>query len=106
MKRKAPLRRVGRRKRREQGAEQEFRRAVLERCVVYRARFTDDGEHIPRLYACEVCGRRQFQELDAHHIQPRSRGGSHDPSNGLGCCRRCHGEIHDHSHPDWRKYVH
>lgn len=35
------------------------------------------------------------QPKHAHHIQPRARGGTHDPENGLWVCALCHGWIHD-----------
>jgi hypothetical protein len=31
-----------------------------------------------------------------HHVLPRSRGGQHEPGNGLYVCAPCHRFIHDH----------
>jgi 5-methylcytosine-specific restriction endonuclease McrA len=38
-------------------------------------------------YCCANCGERA---TEAHHIIPRARGGSDDPSNLLALCGRCH----------------
>lgn len=52
-------------------------------------------------YQCQKCGRyggpRGNVELHAHHIRPKSKGGSHHPSNLLTVCKRCHERIHGHS---------
>ncbi len=108
LKRKSPLRRQGARAKRQESAEREFRRAVLERCTVSQPARSSDGLLMPRLYQCERCKRRQFQELDAHHLKPRSRGGKHEASNGAGLCGGpdgCHRKIHDHVVADWREWV-
>ena len=44
------------------------------------------------LHRCHACGRRH--DLHVHHIEPRSRGGSNDPSNLLTLCRFCHATTH------------
>jgi len=31
-----------------------------------------------------------------HHVLPRSRGGKHEPENGLFVCAHCHAWIHAH----------
>ena len=43
-------------------------------------------------WRCQVCGDRQ--QLDIHHIIPRSRGGSDSQDNLITLCRTCHGDIH------------
>lgn len=93
MKRSSPLRRTGRlrqvgaRAKREAAALALFRRAVLERA---------GGR-------CERCGKAG--RLHAHHIRPRSRGGKHELANGAALCPACHGSTHDHTAPDWRRWV-
>ncbi len=54
-----------------------FRRhAPLSRRAVYAR---DDN-------TCQYCGRRA-ESID--HVQPRSRGGRHEWTNVVACCRRC-----------------
>ena len=43
-------------------------------------------------WRCQVCGNRQ--QLDIHHIFPRSRGGTDSQDNLTTLCRTCHGETH------------
>ena len=38
---------------------------------------------------CEHCGKKA---VDAHHIIPRSAGGSNDINNLIALCRACHDE--------------
>lgn len=49
-------------------------------------------------YTCQNCGRRGGPhgnyELNAHHIVPKSKGGSHALSNLKTLCRGCHDAIH------------
>lgn len=49
-------------------------------------------------YTCQNCGAnggtRGSAELHAHHIVPKSKGGSHKKSNLVTLCRECHGAIH------------
>lgn len=78
LKRKKPLRRFGLRRIRELVAERRFRALVLER----------DG------YRCQRCRRDRCAALDAHHLLPRGRGGSHHISNGVTLCRACHDGVH------------
>lgn len=51
-------------------------------------------------YTCQECGALGgswgSNELHAHHIQPISRGGSHDLSNLKTLCKDCHEELHGH----------
>lgn len=83
LRRRKPLARVhrlrvlGLRALREQQALRSFRKAVLERA----------GRR------CERCGSDRM--LHAHHILPRSLGGTHDPENGACLCWRCHRLVHD-----------
>lgn len=84
---RTPLRRYGKRAQREAEALAAFRSAVLAR-----------GR-------CEVEGCKRTKNLHAHHIKPRSRGGKHDPSNGIAVCFEHHRAIHDHSLEGWSRYV-
>jgi hypothetical protein len=51
-------------------------------------------------YRCQRCGARGGSrgnaELHAHHQTPKSRGGSHRPSNLETLCRECHSKEHGH----------
>ena len=52
-----------------------------------------------------ICARCfNYGPRDAHHILPRSRGGTHDAKNGVGLCRKCHMAVHAHA-PDWRNWI-
>lgn len=57
---------------------------------------------------CERCGARPdgSRVLHAHHLCPRGRGGTDDPSNGAALCWICHSKVHDHTAPDWRRWLH
>ncbi|MBK7380497.1 MAG: HNH endonuclease [Ignavibacteriales bacterium] len=44
---------------------------------------------------CFICGSRQF--LTAHHIKPRSEGGSHDLRNLVCLCNNCHDNVEGES---------
>lgn len=50
-------------------------------------------------HSCQNCGRRGGrggnQELHAHHIVPKSKGGTHQESNLITLCKDCHQAIHD-----------
>lgn len=50
-------------------------------------------------WACQNCGRRGGpygdQELHAHHIVPKGRGGSHRISNLVTLCDDCHAAVHN-----------
>lgn len=46
---------------------------------------------------CTMCRDKgsTFHELEAHHIIPRSRGGSDHPLNLVTLCKKCHhGKVH------------
>jgi len=43
---------------------------------------------------CQVPGCRHHRYLDLHHIQPRSRGGGHAPSNLVTVCSTHHELLH------------
>jgi 5-methylcytosine-specific restriction endonuclease McrA len=85
------LRQVGKRGRAIRKEIDAVREAVLERAAG----------------ACERCG--STSALHLHHIQPRSRGGAHHASNLVALCSKpdggCHGKVHAHSVPDWRRWV-
>ena len=52
-------------------------------------------------YLCQNCGSKGGSdgeaELHAHHIVPKSRGGTHELSNLQTVCSRCHNAIHGKS---------
>ena len=87
--RQTRLRRVGKRARRELADIVRFRRAVLAQAG----------------YRCERCGvGERERRIEAHHYLPRSRGGTHDPSNGIALCFICHDGAHRHL-DDWRRWI-
>lgn len=45
---------------------------------------------------CGVHGPRDKVALHVHHIKPRGRGGSDDPSNLITLCSKCHAEQPHH----------
>jgi len=51
-------------------------------------------------YQCQNCGSsggpKGNSELHAHHIVPKSSGGTHDLSNLVCLCKECHNLVHDH----------
>jgi len=51
-------------------------------------------------YECQNCGRGGESnniELHAHHIVPKSKGGTHKMSNLISLCEKCHSAIHYNS---------
>lgn len=52
-------------------------------------------------YTCQNCGSmggpRGNAELHAHHIVPKSRGGTHATSNLVSLCKQCHNTVHSKS---------
>jgi 5-methylcytosine-specific restriction endonuclease McrA len=44
-------------------------------------------------YTCQICGSRK--NLEAHHLVPRSRGGSNVVENGITLCKECHKAVHE-----------
>jgi len=47
-------------------------------------------------FKCQRCGASDT-ELHAHHIKPKSKGGSHSTSNLKTLCKSCHESVHGHS---------
>lgn len=49
-------------------------------------------------FTCQNCGRRGGphgnHELHAHHVVPKSKGGTHRKSNLKTLCKQCHNSIH------------
>lgn len=49
-------------------------------------------------YECQNCGaiggKKGNAELHAHHVVPKSKGGSHDTSNLVTVCKECHNAVH------------
>ncbi len=86
---------------------------------MYRVNTTKSGENSYRLsllyrdrFTCKKCGQKHSVInkynielpasdglLDLHHIVPKAKGGSDDPSNLVTWCRSCHELWHD-SHND------
>jgi rubredoxin len=52
-------------------------------------------------YTCQNCGtkggKRGNQDLHAHHVVPKSNGGTHKESNLIAVCKECHKAIHGNS---------
>lgn len=49
-------------------------------------------------YNCQNCGRdcnKNDIQLHAHHIVPKSKGGTHNTSNLISLCEDCHNSIHN-----------
>jgi len=44
-------------------------------------------------YICQHCGLKD--NLQAHHIKPKAKGGSNIVSNGITLCSSCHKALHD-----------
>ena len=42
--------------------------------------------------------------MHAHHLLPRSRGGTDEPSNGAALCPWCHLAVHEHR-DDWQDWI-
>ena len=43
---------------------------------------------------CKICNKKT-NELESHHIVPKSRGGGDDDSNMILLCLSCHSKAHD-----------
>lgn len=54
-------------------------------------------------YTCQRCGAEGGPhgdvELHAHHVVPKSQGGSHSLNNLTTLCYSCHNAVHDHHIP-------
>lgn len=44
-------------------------------------------------YKCQHCGSKD--ELQAHHIIPRSKGGTNVVTKGITLCKKCHSDLHN-----------
>ena len=44
-------------------------------------------------YTCQICGSRE--NLEAHHIIPKSKGGTNLVKNGITLCEDCHKAVHE-----------
>jgi len=44
-------------------------------------------------YTCQICGSKK--NLEAHHIVPRSKGGTNLVENGITLCKDCHRAVHE-----------
>ncbi|WP_411376670.1 RNA-guided endonuclease IscB [Desulfurobacterium thermolithotrophum] len=44
-------------------------------------------------YTCQICGGRE--NLEAHHIIPKSKGGTNLVENGITLCKDCHRAVHE-----------
>jgi 5-methylcytosine-specific restriction endonuclease McrA len=58
-------------------------------------------------YTCRNCGQtggdKGETELHAHHIVPKSRGGSHSLSNLATLCKECHRDAHGKKTVPWHE---
>lgn len=48
-------------------------------------------------FTCGNCGKTPVEtdtHLHVHHVVPRFRGGTHNPSNLITLCERCHRAVH------------
>ena len=43
-------------------------------------------------YTCRHCGAKE--ELNAHHIRQKTKGGTDTPKNGITLCKKCHDSLH------------
>lgn len=54
-------------------------------------------------YRCQTCGRYGGRygnaELHAHHVGPKSQGGTPNIADFLTVCHSCHDRLHDHHIP-------
>ena len=51
---------------------------------------------IEDIWNCEMCGRSFYiQNMDIHHIKPRSKGLDNSISNLAALCRDCHYKVHN-----------
>ena len=52
-------------------------------------------------HTCQNCGSsggpQGHAELHAHHVVPKSRGGTHETSNLITLCKECHNTVHSKS---------
>lgn len=44
-------------------------------------------------YTCQIC-HKKVDNLEIHHIKPRSQGGSNRPGNLITLCKCCHQKVH------------
>lgn len=59
-------------------------------------------------HKCQNCGRhgpRNNLELHAHHIVPKSKGGTHLTSNLVTLCEQCHKSIHSNKYAPTIEHV-
>jgi len=59
-------------------------------------------------YECQNCGRGGESnniELHAHHIVPKSKGGTHKMSNLISLCKKCHDAVHYNSDAQYTGYA-
>lgn len=51
-------------------------------------------------FTCQVCGHKKRRvNLEVHHIIPRARGGTDDPTNLITVCKPCH------DREDWYEHI-
>jgi len=55
-------------------------------------------------FRCQECNF--YKHLEVHHIIPKSKGGSDDPSNLVTLCQRCHAKEHGFKHGENRRKRH
>lgn len=55
-------------------------------------------------FRCQECNF--YKHLEVHHIIPRSKGGSDEPSNLITLCQRCHAKKHGFAHRENKRKRH
>jgi 5-methylcytosine-specific restriction endonuclease McrA len=55
-------------------------------------------------FRCQECNF--YKHLEVHHIVPRSKGGTDDPSNLVTLCQRCHAKKHGFAHRENKRKRH
>lgn len=55
-------------------------------------------------FRCQECNF--YKHLEVHHIIPKSKGGSDDPSNLVTLCQRCHAKEHGFKHGENKRKRH
>lgn len=55
-------------------------------------------------FRCRECN--YYKHLEVHHIIPKSKGGTDEPSNLITLCQRCHGKKHGFAHRENKRNRH
>lgn len=57
-------------------------------------------------FRCQEPNCNYYKHLEVHHIIPKSKGGTDDPSNLITLCQRCHAKKHGFKHRENRRRKH